>query len=416
MTWNGPHTALERFLRYVQIDTQSDPASGETPTTRQQFDLARLLAAELTDMGATEVECDDHAYVYATLPATLAEPAGVPTLCFCSHVDTAPDVSGRGVRPQVHRNYRGGPIVIDAASGLSIDEHEQPYLTELRGHTVVTASGDTLLGADDKAGVAAIMDAAHYLLAHPEIPHGRIRLLFTPDEEVGRGTVRVDLDKLGADFGYTLDGGEAGGLEGETFSADAAVVTVTGVSAHPGYAKGKMTNAARVAGHLIAALPLEVHAPEATEGREGFVHLTDVSGGAESARLAFILRDFATAQLDDHFAVLQSACAKTRERFPAARIEIERSEQYRNLGEVLARHPEVLAHAREAIRRVGLEVRESAIRGGTDGSRLSFMGLPCANLFTGMQMIHSRREYVSERDLNLAAATLVELVQVWAGR
>ena len=415
MTWTGPHTALERFVRYVQIDTESDPASPETPTTRTQFDLSRLLAEELRAMGAAEVECDEYAYVYATIPAT-TDAADVPTVCFCAHVDTAPDVSGRGVRPRVHRDYAGGPIVIDEETGLQIDERHQPYLAQLRGHAVVTASGDTLLGADDKAGVAAIMDAAQYLLAHPQVPHGRIRLLFTPDEEVGRGTARVDLAKLDAEVGYTLDGGEAGSLEGETFSADGVVVAIAGVSAHPGYAKGKMTNAARVAGHLIAALPRDAHAPEATEGRAGFVHLTDVSGGVESARLAFLLRDFATAGLEAQYAVLEEACAKTRERFPDCRIELERTEQYRNLGEVLAHHPEVMANAREAIRRVGLEVRESAIRGGTDGSRLSFMGLPCANLFTGMQLIHSRREYVGERDLDLAAATIVELVQVWAGR
>ena len=415
MTWRGPHTALERFLRYVRVDTESDPDGAGTPTTPGQFDLSRLLADELRAMGATEVECDRFAYVYATVPATVDDP-GLPTLCFCAHVDTAPDVSGRGVVPQVHADYRGGDLVIDADARLTLGPDEAPYLRELVGHAVVTASGDTLLGADDKAGVAAIMDAAHYLLAHPEIPHGRIRLLFTPDEEVGAGTAEVDLAKLGADFGYTLDGGEAGSLEGETFSADGAAVTLTGVSAHPGYAKGKLVSAARAAGHLIAALPRDTHAPEATAGREGFVHLTEVRGGAEEATLRFLLRDFDTARLDDHFAVLEAACARTREAFPGLAVDVERVEQYRNLGEVLARHPEVMARAREAIRRVGLEPRESAIRGGTDGSRLSFMGLPCANLFTGMQMIHSRREFVSERDLNLSAAMLVELVQVWAGR
>ena len=414
MIWTGPHSALERFTRYVQIDTQSDPEGAGTPTTAKQFDLAKLLADELRAMGAADVECDRYAYVYATIPATVDD-ASVPTLCFCAHVDTAPDVSGAGVVPQLHRDYDGGTLTIDAAAGLTLSPTEAPYLQKLVGETIVTASGRTLLGADDKAGVAAIMDAAAYLLAHPEVPHGRIRLLFTPDEEVGAGTAEVDLEKLGANFGYTLDGGEAGSLEGETFSADGAVVTITGVSAHPGYAKGKLVSAARAAGHLIAALPLDRQAPEATEGREGFVHLTEVRGQVEAATLHFILRDFDTARLDEHYAVLEAACAKTRDAFPGARIDIERVEQYRNLGEVLADHPEVMANAREAIRRVGLEVHESAIRGGTDGSRLSFMGLPCANLFTGMQMIHSRREFVSERDLDLAAATIVELAAVWAG-
>ena len=411
MPWQDPHTALERFLRYVQIDTESDAASDTYPSTDKQFDLLRLLGAELREAGATEVALTEHGYLMATVPATVEGP--VPTVCFCSHVDTTADVTGAGVRPQVHE-HNGGPIVIDATTGLHIDEEDQPYLREHRGHRVVTASGDTLLGADDKAGVAAIMDAALYLLRHPEIPHGKLRVLFTPDEEIGRGVDFLDITELGADFGYTLDGGEAGSLEGESFSADGARVTIAGVSVHPGYAKNKMVSAVRAAAHLIEQLPVDAHSPESTSDREGFVHCVSSEAVAERATLDFIVRDFDTARLDEHFGVLEAAVAKTRERFPGATLTVERRDQYRNMAEILERHPEVMANARAAIRAVGLDVKESIIRGGTDGSRLSFMGLPCPNLFTGMQMIHSRREWVGERDLNLAAETIVELAKVWA--
>jgi len=412
MLYKGQHTALERFLRYVQIDTESDPNGTGTPTTQKQFDLAHLLAKELTEMGASDVEVDAHCYVMATIPSTVAHT--VPTVCFCSHMDTTPDVTGKDVKPQVHKNYQGGPIIIEASSGLNINETDQPYLQQQRGHSIVTASGDTLLGADDKAGVAAIMDAANYLLQHPEIPHGKIRVLFTPDEEVGAGVDMLDMDKLNADFGYTLDGGEAGYVEGETFSADGCKVTVTGISAHPGYAKGKLVNALRVASHLVSLLPQDKHCPEATQGREGFVHLVTMTGSAEEVTLNFIIRDFETAKLDEQYDVLLSACAKTQEAFPKATVQTDRYKQYRNLGEVLKLHPEVMSNAIKAIERVGIPVIESEIRGGTDGSRLSFMGLPCPNLFTGMQMIHSRKEWISERDLNLSAKTIVELAAIWA--
>ncbi len=410
MIWQDDHTALERFLRYVRIDTESDPASESQPSTERQFDLLRTLRDELSAIGAAEVSLDDYGYLTATIPATVSDP--VPTICFCSHVDTSSDVSGAGVKPQVHE-YVGGAI--DIGSGLGLNERDQPYLSEHVGSCVVTASGDTLLGADDKAGVAAIMDAAEYLLRHPEVKHGKIRLLFTPDEEIGRGVDRLDVASLGADFGYTLDGGAAGSLEGESFSADGVRVIIEGISVHPGYAKGKMVNATRAAAFLLEQLPHDRLTPETTEAREGFVHCVGLEGKAELATLRFIVRDHLTAALDEHVAVLEAACAKTRRRYPRATISLERTHQYRNMGEVLARHPEVMANAREAIRRVGLELREEPIRGGTDGSRLSFMGLPCPNLFTGMQMIHSRKEWVGERDMNLAAATIVELVQVWAG-
>ena len=410
MAWRDPHTTLDRFLRYVRVDTESDAASETRPSTAKQFDLLRLLAAELNDAGAADVYLDDAGYLVATIPGTVAHAA--PVICFCAHVDTSPDVSGAGVVPQVHE-YTGGEIVIGADPGLSIDDARQPYLREHIGHRVVTASGDTLLGADDKAGVAAIMDAGLYLLRHRDLPHATLKLLFTTDEEIGAGVEGLDMRRIGADYGYTLDGGEAGTLEGETFSADAAVVVITGVAAHPGYAKDKMVSAVRAAAYLVTQLPTDAQSPEGTSGREGFLHCVGSTAVAERAELTFLLRDFETARLDDHYALLTAACAKTRERFPGATIAVERQEQYRNMGEVLARHPEVMDKARAAIRRIGLEPRESAIRGGTDGSRLSFMGLPCANLFTGMQMIHSRREWVGERDMDLAAELVVALAQLW---
>ena len=370
-----------------------------------------MLADELKEMGAEEVELDELGVLYATLPATVDYQ--LPTLCFCAHVDTSFDVSGENVQPQVHA-YHGERIWINRDLGLYLDENELPYLAQHRGHNVVTASGGTLLGADDKAGVAAIMDAAAYLLRHPEIPHGKIRLLFTPDEEIGRGADGVRMEKLGADFGYTLDGAEAGSIETESFSADSLTVNITGISAHPGYAYKKMLSALKAAAYMVDQLPKDRQCPECTRGREGFAHPVHMSGSVEQAVVQFILRDFDTAMLDQQAALVEDACAKTRQKFEGISISLLRREQYRNMGEVLQKHPQVFEFAKQAIEQLGMEVKVSAIRGGTDGSRLSFMGMPCANLFTGMQLIHSQREWVSERDLNLAAETIVELVQVWA--
>ncbi len=411
MTWTGPHTTLERFVRYARIATESLAGSPTYPSTERQFDLLRLLQAELQALGASDISLDAQGYVMATLPSTVAWP--VPTICFCSHVDTSQDVSGIDVKPRIH-DYKGGKIDIDPAGTLNIDPQYQPYLAEHIGRRVVTASGDTLLGADDKAGVAAIMEAAAYLLAHPELPHGPIRILFTPDEEIGRGVDFLDMAKLGADFGYTLDGGEAGSLEGASFSADGVTVQISGISTHPGIAKGKLVSAVRAGAFLLEQLPHDRLTPETTSGVEGFIHCVESAGTVETTTLRFLLRDFQTALLESHFAVLEEACAKTRTRFPGITISVERKTQYRNMAEILADHPQVMAHARTAIRRLGLEPIESSIRGGTDGSRLSFMGLPCPNLFTGMQMIHSRREWVGERDLDLAASMVVELASVWA--
>lgn len=404
-------TVTERFLRYVQIDTQSDPQSPAYPSTERQKDLSRLLVQELHAIGVADAAMDAYGYVYATIPATTAK--AVPVICFCSHVDTAPDCSGAGVKPLVHKEYDGSPIVLpdDPSQVLSVEDF--PYLKEHIGLDVITASGTTLLGGDDKAGVAIIMDLAHYLLRHPEIRHGLIRILFTPDEEVGRGTAKVDLGRLGADYAYTLDGGPSGSLEDETFNADAVLIEITGVSAHPGYAKGKMVNALKVAGALLAALPADRLAPEVTSGREGFFHPVHFEGIAEKAVLEFIVRDFTVDGLKDNARVLYDLAQRVVRAHPGASMVFHVTEQYRNMKGILDQHPQVIEYASEAIRRAGLPLRMESIRGGTDGSRLSHMGLPCPNIFTGMQGIHSRREWIGVSDMEAAVETLVQLARVW---
>ncbi len=401
-------------MHYVTIDTQSDPESSSQPSTEKQKDLSRVLVQELKAIGIQDAELDEHGYVYATIPATTD--TATPVLCFCAHVDTAPDCSGTGVKPILHKHYDGADIVLPDDPSVIISRAQHPYLNERIGDDIITASGLTLLGADDKAGVAIIMDLAAYLIAHPEVPHGKIRILFTPDEEVGRGVAAVDMKRLGADFGYTLDGGERGHLEGESFSADAVVVTFHGVSAHPGYAKDKLVSAIKAASHFVHSLPTDSWAPERTEGREGFVHPTAIRGSIEQASVEFIIRDFDTAMLATHEERLRGYVNETLQHFTGATADFEVREQYRNMREVLDQHPEVMAHAEEAYRRAGIEAQRISIRGGTDGSRLSFMGLPCPNLFTGEMGIHSRQEYVSVQDMEKAVEILVHLSQVWAGR
>lgn len=411
---NYEHTTAERLMRYVQIDTQSDPASPTQPSTEKQKDLSRVLVNELLAMNISDAHLDEHGYVYATIPATVNEE--VPVICFCAHVDTAPDCSGKDVRPMLHRNYDGADIVLPDDSSVVISTKDHPYLAKRIGDDIITASGKTLLGADDKAGVAIIMDLAAYLMQHPEIPHGKIRILFTPDEEVGRGVNAVDMEKLGAQFGYTLDGGERGHLEGENFSADAAIVTFNGVSAHPGYAKDKMVNAMKVASAFIHSLPLQEWCPESTSGKEGFVHPVSMEGELEKAKVTFIVRDFETSKLALHEARLSELAAAAVAAFPGSSYEMIVKEQYRNMAEILKDHPQVMAHAEEAYRRAGVECERISIRGGTDGSRLSFMGMPCPNIFTGEMGIHSKQEYVSVQDMNAAVSICVHLAQVWAGK
>ena len=406
------HTVLERFLRYVQIDTQSDPGSASQPSTEKQKDLSRLLVAELQAMGVVDAHLDEYGYVYATVPATVSKP--VPVICYCAHVDTSPDVSGAGVRPIVHHHYNGQPIRLPDDPRVVIDPSEHPDLAEQLGNDIVTASGTTLLGADNKSGVAAIMDAAAFLIAHPEIPHGNIRLLFTPDEEIGRGVNRVDLQKLGASFGYTVDGERLGSLEDETFSADAAVVRVNGVSVHPGFAKGKMENAIKIVSDIVARLPKAQLSPESTSDREGFLHPTSIQGGLEQAELQLIVRDFTDEGLLAHEALLKKIVEEVLEGYPNSRAGIEVTEQYRNMKKVLDTCPQVVDYAAEAMCRAGVVPHRASIRGGTDGSRLSFMGLPCPNIFAGEHAFHSRQEWVSVQDMEKAALTLVHLAMVWA--
>ncbi|MEN9964441.1 MAG: peptidase [Bacteroidota bacterium] len=402
----------DRFMRYVQIDTQSDPESHCHPTTEKQKDLSRLLQQELLSMGLSDASTDEFGYVYATVPSN-SEKKDIPVVAFCSHVDTAPDCSGTNVIPVLHKNYEGKDIHFVDDSQLVLSPNAFPYLKEHIGNDVITASGKTLLGSDDKSGVAIIMQAAKTLLDHPEIKHGDIKIIFTPDEEVGQGTAKIDLQKLGAKFGYTLDGGEAGCLEDETFSADGATIIVHGVIVHPGYAKGLLVNAIKIAGEILDELPKTEWSPETTELREGFVHPMSVNGIAEKTSIQFIVRDFTREGLEAHHVRLKSIAEQVVLKYPGAAMEYIVSEQYRNMKEVLVDCPQVADYAEEAIVRSGLTVTKSSIRGGTDGSRLSHMGLPCPNIFTGMQNIHSKLEWVGVKDMVKATETVVHLCQIW---
>ena len=411
MFHNYSFTASERFMRYVQIDTQSDPLSQSQPTTEKQKDLSKLLVEELQAIGITDAHMDEHGYVYATIPANTNKK--VPVICFCAHVDTAPDASGTGVKPILHKNYQGEDIVLPDDAAQVLKKADFPYLDRLIGHDIITASGTTLLGSDDKAGVAEIMDAANFWMTHPEVKHGTIRLLFTPDEEVGKGTVKVDLKKLGADYGYTLDGGEAGSLEDETFSADSVQLIIHGVITHPGYAKDKMVNALKIAGDVLASLPRAELSPETTHEKQGFIHPIRVDGIAEKATIDFIIRDFITDGLKKKEDFLLSVVEMVMDNYPKASFEFKVTEQYRNMKEVLDQHPQVVEYAKEAIAKAGLSLKMESIRGGTDGSRLSFMGLPCPNLFAGEQAIHSKLEFISVQDMNKAVETIIHIAEIW---
>ncbi|MFZ9387758.1 MAG: peptidase T [Chitinophagaceae bacterium] len=404
-------SAAQRFMRYVQVDTQSDPQSETFPTTAKQKDLSAMLAKELQEMGISDAHMDEWGYVYATIPSNTVKK--VPVICFCAHVDTAPDCSGEGVKPIMHRNYQGQDIVLPDDPTQVLSKQDYPYLKTQIGNDIITASGKTLLGADDKAGVAEIMDLAQFLMTHPEIVHGEVKILFTPDEEVGKGTAKADLKKLGADYAYTLDGGDAGSLEDETFSADGVKVVIHGVIAHPGYAKGKMINALKIAGEILAALPQDRLSPESTEGRSGFIHPVRVEGIAEKCTIEFIIRDFDTPGLVKKEDYLRTQIEERLRTYPRASFEFTVTEQYRNMKEVLDQHPGVVEYARQAIARAGLTLKMESIRGGTDGSRFSFMGLPCPNLFAGEQGIHSKLEHISVQDMNKAVETMAHLVMIW---
>jgi tripeptide aminopeptidase len=408
------HTVTERFLRYAAIDTQSDPASPTCPSTEKQKDLGRLLAGELQEMGIGDAHLDEHGYVYATIPANTRK--HVPVICFCSHMDTSPDCTGKDVKPQIVKDYRGGDIVLKADPTQVIRVADNPALKHQIGNDIITTDGTTLLGADNKAGLAEIMDAAYFLLNNPQIEHGTIKLLFTPDEEIGRGVDKVNLQKLGADFAYTIDGETAGNIEDETFSADAAVITIEGVSTHPGFARGKMEHAIKIAARIVERLPKDTCSPETTEGKEGFLHPIGISGALEKATLSFIVRDFTDEGLKQKEALLESIVKDVMTEFPHSSYRLEIKQQYRNMKQVIDRHPEIIDNAMEAVRRAGLVPNKTSIRGGTDGSRLSFMGLPCPNIFAGEHAFHSRTEWVSVQDMEKAVRTIVHLATIWEER
>ena len=407
---NYRFTAAERFMRYVQVDTQSDSQSSSYPTTAKQKDLSKILVEELKQMGIADAHMDEWGYVYATIPSTTGKK--VPVICFCAHVDTAPDCSGTGVKPLLHKNYQGQDIILPDDSSQVLRMSEYPYLKTQIGNDIITASGTTLLGSDDKAGVAEIMDLANFLMSNKNRKHGEIKILFTPDEEVGKGTAKVDLKKLGAEFGYTLDGGDAGSLEDETFSADGVQVIIHGVIAHPGYAKDKMINAMKIAGEILAALPKDRLSPESTDGKRGFIHPVRLEGIAEKCTIDFIIRDFETEGLAKKEDYLRTQIEERMRTYPKASFEFHVTEQYRNMKEVLDVNTHVVEYAKEAISRAGLTLKMESIRGGTDGSRLSFMGLPCPNLFAGEQGIHSKLEHISVQDMNKAVETMAHLAMI----
>jgi tripeptide aminopeptidase len=401
----------ERFSAYARIDTQSDPNSPTQPSTEKQKDLSRILVKELQDLGLGDAELDEHGYVYATLPSNVDHE--VPVICWCAHVDTSPDCTGEGVKPIIHPNYQGQDIVLPDDPSQVIRPSEHPYLLERIGDDLITASGTTLLGADDKAGVAAIMHAVEHLVKNPSLKHGKIRILFTPDEEIGRGVDKVNIEKLAADYGYTLDAGERGCYEEETFSADGAKVHFYGISAHPGYAKDKLVNALKVAGDFLGRLPRNEWSPETTSDRQGFVHPVSMGGVAEHAWVSFIVRDFNTAELAAHEARLTALAEAVSAEWPGARCEVEVSEQYRNMKDMVSLTPAISRNALQAIEEAGIKAQLTSARGGTDGSRLSFMGLPCPNIFTGEMAFHGKHEYVFAQDMEKSAEVLVNLARIW---
>lgn len=401
----------ENFIKYVQVDTQSDAQSSTVPSTEKQKDLSRILVEELKAMGIEDAHLDDLGCVYATIPSNTNKK--VPVICFCSHVDTSPDSSGTNVKPLVHQNYQGQDLVLPDDEKIVIRMADHPDLKEQIGNDIITASGKTLLGADDKAGVAEIMDAARILMSNPEIKHGDIKILFTPDEEIGRGVDHVDLQKLGAEYAYTMDGERAGTLEDETFSADGVMIKIDGISIHPGYAKGKMINAIKVAADIVDSLPKDRLSPETTHAKQGFVHPTNMEGTVEEATLNFIIRDHDTKKLAEHEAELEAIVKEVLAKYPGASYSFQVSEQYRNMKEVLDKDTKVVEIAMMGIERAGMKVEKRSIRGGTDGSRLSFMGLPCPNIFAGGHAFHGKQEWVSIQDMQKAVLTILHIAALW---
>lgn len=403
-------TCVKRFLKYVKYDTQSDEESTSFPSTEKQKILSKDLAEELKQMGLKDAHMDEWGYVMATLPSNTDKP--VDTIAFIAHVDTSPAVSGLNVNPVIRRNYQGGDIPLESG-GWVIKESENPDLKNMTGFDIITTDGTTLLGADNKAGVAEIIDAVNYLLTHPEIKHGDIKICFTPDEEVGRGTEKIDLKKLGAKYAYTVDGSSRGEIETETFSADAVVIKFFGKNIHPGYAKGVMINSIKMAASFMESLPKDTLSPETTEKREGYVHCTSINGNEELTTLKFIIRDFETPKLKEYEELLKKLAEGTIAKFPGSKMEFQVIEQYRNMIEVLKDHPQVMDYAVEAMKRLNIEPIMHPIRGGTDGSRLSFMGLPTPNIFAGEHSFHSQLEWVAVQDMQEAVKLIVEIAKVW---
>ncbi len=408
---NYKFTCVERFLKYVKYDTQSNEDSTTFPSDPKQIELSKALVDELKQIGLNDAVLDQYGYVMATLPSNTNK--DVPVIGFISHVDTSPAVTGANVNPVIHKNYQGGDIVLPKDSTKVIDAAGNPELKSLIGFDIITTDGTTLLGADDKAGIAEIMDAVNYLITHPEVKHGIIRICFTPDEEVGRGTEKFDVKKYGAQYAYTIDGSTRGEVETETFSADAVTIKFNGKNVHPGYAKGKMVNAIKIAAHFLESLPKKNLSPETTDKREGYVHPTQVNGNETQTVIKFIIRDFDARKLSEYEELLNDLCKKTVKQFPGSTFDFEVFEQYRNMKYVLDQHPQVEAYAIEALNRLGIKPINSAIRGGTDGSRLSYMGLPTPNLFAGGHNFHAITEYVAIQDMEAAVKMIVTVAQVW---
>lgn len=405
------YTCTERFLKYVKIDTQSSHDSDSFPSTEKQKDLGNVLVGELLQMGISDAEMDEFGYVYATIHSNSDK--NVPVICFCSHMDTSPDASGKNVSPVIHKNYQGGDIILPKDNSKVILAAEHPQLASQIGNDVITTDGNTLLGADDKAGIAEIMDAANYLMTHPEIKHGKIRILFTPDEEVGHGVDHVDIKKLGADFGYTMDGSDLGSVEDETFSGDTVHLYIKGFNIHPGFSKGRMENAIKIVNKIIGKLPPDSLSPETTEGKEGFIHPVNINAEVDSAYIKFIVRDFDNEKLKEKEDLIQKIAEEIIKDYKKASFEIRIEESYRNMKEVLDKNPEIIDYAIEAVNRTGVKAFRNSIRGGTDGCRLSFMGLPCPNIFAGGHAFHSNLEWISVQDMEKAVETIVHLCMIW---
>lgn len=410
-----PFSVEQRFVKYAKIDTTADPHSESFPSSMKQKDLAKVLLEELKELGVATAEMDDWGYVYAHI-ASNSSKANVPTVCFCAHMDTAPDCSGTNVKPIVHRKWDGSDIVLPDDVSQVVSKEKHAYLKSKIGDDIITASGLTLLGADDKAGVACIMDFVAFVMSHPDYIHGAISIVFTPDEEVGRGVEHIDMEKINADYGYTLDGGPLGSIEDESFSADAVSITIEGISAHPGYAKNKLVNSMKIAAAFLDALPKDSWSPETTENREGFVHPTSIVGELEKTTISFIIRDHDTTKLATYEQRLKAILDQTMSLYKGASATFTVKEQYRNMKEVIQTVPFVADYAIEAMKIVGIEPKPVIIRGGTDGSRLSFMGLPCPNLFTGEMAIHSKHEFVSVQDMQKAVKTMIALITIWEKR